>query len=838
CRFYAKGFCRDGDSCRFKHDRTSTAASADEALETQNMQPICLFFAKGGCLKGTSCGYRHEKGTSNTLAPQGFARSPDIVPTAELLPTSSLINSIWSPTSQKYGLLDGGKMSSRNISGATVAFEDGAKISRISLPSDFSAVQMSGLSSDQTVENVLSLLAGLGFTNIEGSAVRLKHIPQTSTQAAEIKVEDPDFSRKLLECTGPQLKMNGNNVIITALQTDTSSGSSANRLQLSSVACTWYKPSKVAYLCYVNHKLAVDVAERIKWMGNKEVRQRKITVKYDFDNDSPKHYFHDRRILYRIQIGNLDVKTTQRELEALVGAPRPYKIEFGEPSTVMSAENAEASVKRRLEEIGTLSEWILSNDSSSSRVKAIAKFTHPEHARRAVQELNKITLDSAGSTKLLVAPILSVKMSVPSQILVAVKAELDELRDSAWKSSFVGTKIYNLDTAQSARKLHATLRIYGENRDAVAQAKSSIEKVLAGTIATFQDKPIRDRFFYEPQGSTFLESLMTKSNGFIYRDLRRGIIRLHGDARTVAKMQASLSEKVQELANQTHILELDAHFLKLALDGGFRRLVDAFGKEMVKMKITSGPKIITMQGSTKDFERAKAILQEATNQHLDVATALLKIEHVSEGSCPVCWMEPEEPFRASCGHTYCLSCLSAQCSFVSSDTLPLRCVGNSATCSHTFSLEELRNALPANEYDSLVEKSFTCYIRSNPAAFQYCPTPDCDRIYRVSMADNARTFLCDSCLTPVCTACHVIAHDGLSCDAYKALVKCDGAFDKWKKEHDVRDCPGCGTAIEKTYGCNHMECGGCGIHICWFCMRTFKTGGEVYDHMPKAHGHI
>ena len=61
-------------------------------------------------------------------------------------------------------------------------------------------------------------------------------------------------------------------------------------------------------------------------------------------------------------------------------------------------------------------------------------------------------------------------------------------------------------------------------------------------------------------------------------------------------------------------------------------------------------------------------------------------------------------------------------------------------------------------------------------------------------------------------------------------------FTAWKEENDARDCPNCKTAIEKTYGCNHMECGGCKAHICWFCMEVFKGSKQCYDHMHGKHG--
>lgn len=58
------------------------------------------------------------------------------------------------------------------------------------------------------------------------------------------------------------------------------------------------------------------------------------------------------------------------------------------------------------------------------------------------------------------------------------------------------------------------------------------------------------------------------------------------------------------------------------------------------------------------------------------------------------------------------------------------------------------------------------------------------------------------------------------------------AFAKWKQEQkNVKPCPKREKVIEKTFGCNHMECLGCKVYICWFCLDIFDTGPETYAHM-------
>ncbi|KAF1980821.1 hypothetical protein K402DRAFT_265455 [Aulographum hederae CBS 113979] len=58
-----------------------------------------------------------------------------------------------------------------------------------------------------------------------------------------------------------------------------------------------------------------------------------------------------------------------------------------------------------------------------------------------------------------------------------------------------------------------------------------------------------------------------------------------------------------------------------------------------------------------------------------------------------------------------------------------------------------------------------------------------------------------------------------------------------KEKEKFKMCPGCGTATQKTGGCDHIACEveGCGTHWCWFCGEGFEEG-KIYEHMQDVHG--
>uniref|UniRef100_A0A6C0EDL6 RING-type domain-containing protein n=1 Tax=viral metagenome TaxID=1070528 RepID=A0A6C0EDL6_9ZZZZ len=58
-----------------------------------------------------------------------------------------------------------------------------------------------------------------------------------------------------------------------------------------------------------------------------------------------------------------------------------------------------------------------------------------------------------------------------------------------------------------------------------------------------------------------------------------------------------------------------------------------------------------------------------------------------------------------------------------------------------------------------------------------------------------------------------------------------------QKNKTSKICPSCGVAVEKEYGCNHIQCK-CGSHWCYKCGyggKTF-TSGMIYEHMNAVHG--
>ncbi|KAF5011131.1 hypothetical protein FDECE_2739 [Fusarium decemcellulare] len=178
--------------------------------------------------------------------------------------------------------------------------------------------------------------------------------------------------------------------------------------------------------------------------------------------------------------------------------------------------------------------------------------------------------------------------------------------------------------------------------------------------------------------------------------------------------------------------------------------------------------------------------------------------------CTICLTPAEEPLLTSCNHVYCGLCFVNMCEAEASKSKDFRitCEGNEGECGRILPLLEIHGLLMAETFEDILKASFISYVRRHPNEFRYCPTPDCDRIYRVASDPTVlRTeFTCGKCLVAICTGCNA-SHPGATCaelkdDASGGLEK----LARLKEELGVQDCPKCGTLIEKTEGCNHMHC--------------------------------
>ncbi|KAJ8609759.1 hypothetical protein CTAYLR_009253 [Chrysophaeum taylorii] len=260
--------------------------------------------------------------------------------------------------------------------------------------------------------------------------------------------------------------------------------------------------------------------------------------------------------------------------------------------------------------------------------------------------------------------------------------------------------------------------------------------------------------------------------------------------------------------------------------------------------------------------------------------ALRRVAGVEQGTreCSICWDKFGVPLnlkkRPCCGNVVCWRCLMGHIEGVLSDERPLRC----PCCAVELTDLEVRAAINAATWygafwrtkAKLVRRwegwSVGRGLRELVPEFEVlrCPGLDCENLFLVEASarknklrsepqsywnplarrflystpklgsGDARRVYCNSCRRAFCSLCRrpwqqpmkgcrtqrppMESHDFRSCVAFagRSLATNDD-FAAVGDAAGARACPSCSLRVQRSYGCNHIECPGCRQHWCFVC---------------------
>lgn len=730
-------------------------------------------------------------------------------------------------------------------------------MTKVSFPSDFSAVRISHLPIDTTAKSVVDLLAPLGFV-VSEDCVRVittttaaNTTNGTSLCSADVRVEDPLFAKNL--CGLPVMKKPDGPRAIPITAPMPSQGTNYRRVDSKKVNCSWYKPTRKAWLNFGNGDIATKVGSRfsagIYKVLDQAVQSNEPTLGEGFRNP----WAWTLR-LYGVSGPAKKEDITRNIAKGIV----PRHIELSPASYDVDLPMANTLIESLLLQAGPMERWEGAlPDTGGKRFKARARFLNDADARQAVKMFHDRPLPFKGNSggKLTMQLVHSARFKILNRVYEAIEPEISKHKP-AWVAKHLRYTAY--DPAQGLR----VLKIEGEVSADVASAKATLEQIIQGQVLTSSKDREEEKAVWAPsfagaangRAQRRMKQLERELGIIIVRDRRRSQIRLLGprakcdEARPVlvelAKDELEAAYSSSSSATESpHVIELDGELFTRAFRGGYRAIAAAIGEDNVTLDIVSTPRRVIVAGSDADFKLAQDILH-GTNPQEGASKAQRETD--STGDCAICWTPAENPvLLTACKHVYCLGCFEDLCfAGVNSTSDPrVICQGEAAKCRETITLATLQEHLSSAALEDLLEASFTAHVTRNLTTLKHCPTPDCDQLYRasataVSSSGPASLFTCPSCLTAICTTCHV-SHDGLTCAEHRdQLSGGHEALKKTKQKLGIKDCPKCGIMIEKRDGCNHMTCSACGTHICWVCLETFPGSGPVYEHMNRKHDGI
>lgn len=120
-------------------------------------------------------------------------------------------------------------------------------------------------------------------------------------------------------------------------------------------------------------------------------------------------------------------------------------------------------------------------------------------------------------------------------------------------------------------------------------------------------------------------------------------------------------------------------------------------------------------------------------------------------------------------------------------------------CTELVSMENIRYLLEPKEFDRFKYFKEKNEKEMNPNN-KFCHRPDCGELL-TKIEDR---LVCDKCQAIYCEICLQPFHEGNSCD-----IVLKNALENTFKIFKIKKCPNCKSPIEKSEGCNHMNCKKC-----------------------------
>jgi hypothetical protein len=376
----------------------------------------------------------------------------------------------------------------------------------------------------------------------------------------------------------------------------------------------------------------------------------------------------------------------------------------------------------------------------------------------------------------------------------------------------------------------AIVRVTGDDKKIVGSLKVRVETLVAGERL---DATCWHRSFNSPKGQAFLAKVHSHTGVYVRVDWRILALKMHGDGDAKEMARQMIVDEVDRLALLEWTVLLKRVSVGFFVRKGLAALKEILGEDSVTLDLISRPCKLTIKGG----EEARHTLNRLMDQSLEELDFDQPLGTEVNNMCPICYDDVSHPVLLGCGHMYCTACIRHYLTSAS-DTkgFPLVCIGDEDKCRVSIPIPIIQKFLLPQQFNQLINVAFTTYLDCHPQEFRYCPTPDCDQIYRCNV-DTA--LKCPSCFAAVCSACHEEAHDGMTCAERKLHndpAEQDRMNETWALTSGAKKCPSCQVWIEKTEGCNHMTCR-CGAHICWKCMGVFPRE-DIYKHLRDMHGGI
>ena len=252
---------------------------------------------------------------------------------------------------------------------------------------------------------------------------------------------------------------------------------------------------------------------------------------------------------WKIDLVGLSASSREDDITSLFpSSDKPCLIDIGDPSYEMDIEMDSTLVKSMLYEKGELERWSVFGSSVARRIKAQATFVEESHAQLAASSLDGAEWPFNQAGKLFLQLITSVKFKVSARVYDAVKETIDAHK-SIWNRQFVGY------SALPEHGFNRVLKIEGEDRQLVAEARRTLEKVITGTVMTMDGKSIwYPNLKISKNAYKKLRKIERDLGVVIIRDIQALFFRAYGPEDRLAQAAEALQQLIEELKAECSVM--------------------------------------------------------------------------------------------------------------------------------------------------------------------------------------------------------------------------------------------------------------------------------------------
>ena len=437
------------------------------------------------------------------------------------------------------------------------------------------------------------------------------------------------------------------------------------RLQLYTVSCSWYPPSKTATLHF---QTTQKMSEAAKSLSESQILNRKTTCRVSVDKST-------KPFRCLVHVERLDVRTTIKMLKIVCGVKGNYSVTFSPPTYEANAPTVRDRICDRIKTLLPLNgsfQCSSVNEVSNSQCTISVKLGSIENVKAIVNDLNAYLLPELKGSRITACHMMKVTFTILTPIYNAMQESIDEVRSITKGKGSIPPNIVEINLLHRPDKF-TSLRVACTCLQDLIAIKQCVHGLLKGQVVTSSKGVLWHKRFMEDSGITYLTNLSHKHKMYIHRDPVRCKLVLYGPKENRATVESLLAEEVDRLHRENKVIAIDRNINRVDLQNAYRQMVAEFGRKAVYPNFFSDFRYIRIDGSTGDVKRARKILREAANSFKSADSPPVE----GKNTCSVCWCDAlEESFATPCGHFYHQECFIAQCANI--QDFPLRCLGESS----------------------------------------------------------------------------------------------------------------------------------------------------------------